>query len=164
MSALMNSAPALDPNQLDQIAALPLGGRVKLNPWDDQLIKTFHHLGPRQDAAGSRAIFPPPYPLPSSRQHGCGGERSDRIFQRIKERRQLVTGGHQQKLNGPRTNRLLSWQPNQDERYSAMSPCPYFLGRVAHLILSLIINPAINNYRAPAFRVKQRKAAQTSGG
>jgi hypothetical protein len=41
MSALMNSAPALDPNQLDQIAALPLGGRVKLNPWDDhaELIK-----------------------------------------------------------------------------------------------------------------------------
>jgi hypothetical protein len=42
MSALMNSAPALDPKQLDQIAALPLGGRVKLNPWDDhaELIKT----------------------------------------------------------------------------------------------------------------------------
>src|SRR6266436_646521 len=39
---LMNSAPALDPNQLDQIAALPLGGRVKLNAWDDraELIKT----------------------------------------------------------------------------------------------------------------------------
>jgi hypothetical protein len=39
---LMNSAPALDPNKLDQIAALPLGGRVKLNAWDDhvELIKT----------------------------------------------------------------------------------------------------------------------------
>src|SRR3989475_6120787 len=42
MVVLMNSAPALDPNQLDQIAALPLGGRVKLNAWDDraELIKT----------------------------------------------------------------------------------------------------------------------------
>src|SRR5712692_6829983 len=42
MVVLMNSAPALDPNKLDQIAALPLGGRVKLNPWDDhaELIKT----------------------------------------------------------------------------------------------------------------------------
>ena len=42
MVALMNSAPAIDPNKLDQIAALPLGGRVKLNPWDDrvELIKT----------------------------------------------------------------------------------------------------------------------------
>lgn len=42
MVMLMNSAPALDPNKLDQIAALPLGGRVKLNAWDDhvELIKT----------------------------------------------------------------------------------------------------------------------------
>jgi hypothetical protein len=36
-SALMSSAPALDPNKLDQIAALPLGGRIKLNPWNDQV-------------------------------------------------------------------------------------------------------------------------------
>ena len=34
MMALMNSAPALDPDKLDQVSALPLGGRVKLNPWD----------------------------------------------------------------------------------------------------------------------------------
>jgi peptidase M48-like protein len=42
MTILMSSAPALDPSKLDQIAALPLGGRVKLNPWTDQveLIKT----------------------------------------------------------------------------------------------------------------------------
>jgi hypothetical protein len=42
MAVLMNSAPALDPNKLDQIAALPLGGRVKLNAWDDhvELMKT----------------------------------------------------------------------------------------------------------------------------
>jgi hypothetical protein len=37
MSALATSAPALDWNKLDQIAALPLGGRVKLNPWDDSV-------------------------------------------------------------------------------------------------------------------------------
>jgi len=42
MVVLLNSAPALDPNRLDQIAALPLGGRVKLNAWNDhvELIKT----------------------------------------------------------------------------------------------------------------------------
>jgi Peptidase family M48 len=42
MAVLINSAPALDPNKLDQIPALPLGGRVKLNAWDDhvELIKT----------------------------------------------------------------------------------------------------------------------------
>jgi hypothetical protein len=37
LSALANRGPALDANKLDQIAALPIGGRVKLNPWDDKV-------------------------------------------------------------------------------------------------------------------------------
>jgi hypothetical protein len=37
MAQLATTAPALDWNKLDQIAALPLGGRVKLNPWDDRV-------------------------------------------------------------------------------------------------------------------------------
>ena len=37
MAQLATSAPALDWNKLDQIAALPLGGRVKLSPWDDKV-------------------------------------------------------------------------------------------------------------------------------
>src|ERR1700751_1184889 len=37
MSQLIGSAPQVDWNKLDQIAALPLGGRVKLNPWDDKV-------------------------------------------------------------------------------------------------------------------------------
>ena len=37
MAALSNGGPALDWNKLDQIAALPLGGRVKLNPWDNRV-------------------------------------------------------------------------------------------------------------------------------
>jgi hypothetical protein len=37
MAQLATSAPALDWNKLDQIAALPLGGRVKLNAWDDRV-------------------------------------------------------------------------------------------------------------------------------
>jgi hypothetical protein len=37
MAQLATPAPALDWNKLDQIAALPLGGRVKLNPWDDKV-------------------------------------------------------------------------------------------------------------------------------
>jgi hypothetical protein len=37
LSALMASAPALDESKLDQIAALPLGGRVKLDPWGDHV-------------------------------------------------------------------------------------------------------------------------------
>jgi hypothetical protein len=37
MPELINSAPTLDVNKLDQIAALPLGGRVKMNGWDDRI-------------------------------------------------------------------------------------------------------------------------------
>jgi hypothetical protein len=37
MSTLVSSAPALQVRDVKQIAALPLGGRIKLNPWSDQL-------------------------------------------------------------------------------------------------------------------------------
>jgi hypothetical protein len=35
MSALLQSAPALQPDNVTQLAALPLGSRIKLDPWDD---------------------------------------------------------------------------------------------------------------------------------
>jgi len=37
MGNLLATAPALDEKRLDQIAALPLGGRVKVDPWTDQV-------------------------------------------------------------------------------------------------------------------------------
>ena len=37
MSTLLASAPALDEKKLDQIAALPLGGRIKVDPWSDHV-------------------------------------------------------------------------------------------------------------------------------
>jgi hypothetical protein len=37
MSSLMTGSPQFDPKKTDQIAALPLGGRVKVDPWDNQL-------------------------------------------------------------------------------------------------------------------------------
>jgi peptidase M48-like protein len=42
MPEVMNAAPKLDVNKLDQIAALPLGGRVKMNAWDNhvELVKS----------------------------------------------------------------------------------------------------------------------------
>src|SRR3954454_407099 len=42
LSALATQGPALDNTKLDQIAALPLGGRVKVNPWNDkaEMVKT----------------------------------------------------------------------------------------------------------------------------
>jgi len=37
MASLMATAPALESNRTDQIAALPLGGRIKVDPWSDQV-------------------------------------------------------------------------------------------------------------------------------
>ena len=37
MAALLSSAPQLEMQLVDQIAALPLGGRVKLDPWSNSL-------------------------------------------------------------------------------------------------------------------------------
>jgi hypothetical protein len=37
LAGFAEAAPALEPEKLDQIAALPLGSRVKLNPWTNQL-------------------------------------------------------------------------------------------------------------------------------
>jgi hypothetical protein len=42
LASLSTKGPALDNNKLDQVAALPLGGRIKINPWDDkaEMVKT----------------------------------------------------------------------------------------------------------------------------
>jgi hypothetical protein len=42
MSSLMTGSPQFDLKKVDQVAALPLGGRVKVDPWNNQLelIKT----------------------------------------------------------------------------------------------------------------------------
>jgi len=37
MSDLLNKAPELDERKKDQIAALPLGGRIRLDPWSNQV-------------------------------------------------------------------------------------------------------------------------------
>jgi hypothetical protein len=46
------AAPALEVDKLEQIAALPLGSRVKLNPWDDKIVlvktKPISLLSPRE--------------------------------------------------------------------------------------------------------------------
>jgi len=36
-SALASLGPALQTDKVDQVAALPLGSRVKVNPWDDRV-------------------------------------------------------------------------------------------------------------------------------
>jgi hypothetical protein len=37
MESLIPSAPALKTNDVHQLAALPLGSRIKLDPWDDHV-------------------------------------------------------------------------------------------------------------------------------
>jgi hypothetical protein len=52
LAEFTSSAPALEEDQLGQIAALPLGSRIKLDPWRDQitLVKTrpLDLLSPRE--------------------------------------------------------------------------------------------------------------------
>ncbi len=38
LEAFMASAPALEEGKIEQIAALPLGSRVKVNPWNNQIV------------------------------------------------------------------------------------------------------------------------------
>jgi hypothetical protein len=40
LSELRNQAPNLEPGKVDQISALPLGGRVKVDPWSDKIEMT----------------------------------------------------------------------------------------------------------------------------
>ena len=37
LTELIQNSPTLDPNRVDQIAALPLGGRVVMNPWSSRV-------------------------------------------------------------------------------------------------------------------------------
>ena len=60
MSTLLQSAPASTNEDVNQIAALPLGSRIKLDPWDDRVelkkSKPVHSaLGPRQDGVRGNA-------------------------------------------------------------------------------------------------------------
>jgi hypothetical protein len=46
MSALMNGAPQLQQRNPDQIAALPLGGRIHMDPWSDKIEMTKNNRVP----------------------------------------------------------------------------------------------------------------------
>jgi hypothetical protein len=73
MSVLLTSAPQLDAKRTDQIAALPLGGRIKLDPWTDQVELAKAKpvaltLSPGEDAVRDHAILPLPHQNLVSRQ------------------------------------------------------------------------------------------------
>jgi hypothetical protein len=81
MPELMSSAPPLEMSKLDQVPALPLGGRIKVDPWSDQaeLVKSptvplasarekmifevtpvFPHLAREADAGQTKSAAQPP--------------------------------------------------------------------------------------------------------
>jgi hypothetical protein len=59
MTELMNSAPELKMRTLDQVAALPLGSHIKLNPWGNTI--TWMKPKPLQPVSrGKNAIWVAP--------------------------------------------------------------------------------------------------------
>jgi hypothetical protein len=46
----MPKAPKLDMNKLDQIAALPLGSQLKIDAWDDKVIRLNARMPPIMNA------------------------------------------------------------------------------------------------------------------
>ena len=52
LAEFVASAPELNESQLDQIAALPLGSRIKVDPWSDRIslvkARPFELLSPRE--------------------------------------------------------------------------------------------------------------------
>jgi hypothetical protein len=64
MAALMASAPALEKGRTDQIAALPLGGRIKVDPWSDQVEMAKGKLVPLNSAREKMPFeITPPFPF-----------------------------------------------------------------------------------------------------
>ena len=63
MAALLGTAPALEKQRIDQIAALPMGSRIKLNPWSDRLnlmkIESVALLSPQEKMPFEVAPFSP---------------------------------------------------------------------------------------------------------
>jgi hypothetical protein len=50
LNALITKAPKLDMNKLDQIAALPLGSNLKIDAWDDKVIRLNAKIPPIMNA------------------------------------------------------------------------------------------------------------------
>jgi hypothetical protein len=50
LNALIPKAPKLDINKLDQIAALPLGSQLKIDAWDDKVIRLNARAAPIMNA------------------------------------------------------------------------------------------------------------------
>ncbi len=127
MVGLMNAAPALDPNKLDQMAALPLGGRVKLNPWNDhvELMKTtpVGITSARQKMPLEVTPFSPGLPAPAQLSTRPPRRRPRAQLQAIRKEK-----GHGQGISSQRL----------EDRLALIDPGPPFPIYRLHLILSKV--------------------------
>ncbi len=73
LANLMNRAPKLEMDKVDQIAALPLGGRVKVNAWDDRVELIKSQPVPLMSAREKMPFEVTPF-LPRLTRLGSGGE------------------------------------------------------------------------------------------
>jgi hypothetical protein len=73
MSGLMDQAPALELERVDQIAALPLGARVKMNPWNDHLALMKTHNVPLLSAREKLPFEITPFMLHLTRESEDNG-------------------------------------------------------------------------------------------
>jgi hypothetical protein len=90
LETILNSAPEIDDTKLDQIAALPLGGRIRLDPWTNraEMLKTqpVAILSARDKKPfGLTPFYPrltrygtaPPVPNPASAQNTGAGQQQN---------------------------------------------------------------------------------------
>ena len=75
MSSLLAAAPALDEKRLDQIAALPLGGRIKVDPWTDQVELSKAKAVPLNSSREKMEFELTPFFPYLTRQPSAGSER-----------------------------------------------------------------------------------------
>jgi hypothetical protein len=68
MSGLMDKAPELQMERLDQVAALPLGARVKMDPWSDRLFLMKTHNVPLLSAREKLPFEVTPFMLNLTRE------------------------------------------------------------------------------------------------
>jgi hypothetical protein len=70
LSGLMDQAPALEVERVDQVAALPLGARVRMDPWNDHLYLMKTHNVPLLSAKEKMPFEITPFMLHLVRENG----------------------------------------------------------------------------------------------
>ena len=72
LTGLMDAAPELQPKNTEQIAALPLGSRIKLDPWTDQVLMKKTHAVPLLSAKEKLPFEITPFMLHLTREEDAG--------------------------------------------------------------------------------------------